>query len=74
MNSPGHDFLPRNISGIFTKRKGRLLVLFLFFVVYPYTIIGIVIDMEVATATAFIVCFDTTTEIVYVIVKSYLCE
>ena len=32
------------------------------------------IDMEVATATAFIVCFDATAEIVYVIVKSYLCE
>ena len=68
------DLCPGARNLWFTKEKGRLLVPLFFFVVYPYTIIGIVVDVEVATTTAFIVCLDTTTEIIYVIIKSYLRE
>ena len=50
------------------------LVLFFCFIIYPYTIIGIMVDVKMTTTTAIIVGFDTTAKIVYIIVKSYLGE
>ena len=50
------------------------LVLFFCFIVYPYAIIGVMIDVEMATTITVKMGFDTTAKIVYIIVKSYLGE